>query len=79
MVQMPNHPWMLLPRGWYKWDKSQHHYVWVLSEGEMVRGLFTGKQMTVQMDFFAEQAAKELVDKCVMRELELNNEMATQL
>ena len=33
MVQMPNHSWMLLPRG-YKWDKSQHHYMWVLSEGE---------------------------------------------
>ncbi len=45
----------------------------------MVRGPFTGEQMTVQMDFFAEQAAKELVDECVMRELELNDEMVTQL
>ncbi len=31
------------------------------------------------MDFFAEQAAKELVDECVIRELELNDEMVTQL
>ncbi len=35
--------------------------------------------MTAQMDFFAEQAAKELMDECVMRELELNDEMATRL
>ena len=78
MIQMPNHPWMLLPRG-YKWDRTQHHYMWVLSEGEMAGGPFTGEQMTAQMDFFAEQAGKELVDECVMRELELNDEMAAQL
>ena len=42
-------------------------------------GLFMGEQMTVQMNFFAEQAAKELVDEHVMRELELNNEMVAQL
>ncbi len=78
MVQMPNHPWMLLLRG-YKWDRTQHHYVWVLSKGEMVRGPFTGEQMTAQRDFFAEQAAKELVDEHVIRELELNDEMVTQL
>ena len=78
MIQMPNHPWMLLPRG-YKWDRKEHHYVWVLQEGEMDRGPFMGEQMTAQMDFFAKQAAKELVDEHVMRELELNDEMATQL
>ncbi len=66
MIQMPNYPWMLLPRG-YKWDRNQHHYVWVLNEGEVDRGPFMGEQMTAQMDFFAEQAAKELVDECVMR------------
>ena len=69
---------MLLPRG-YKWDRDKHHYVWVLNKGEMAGGPFMGKQMTAQLDFFAEQAAKELVDKRVMRELELNEEMATQL
>ncbi len=78
MIQMPNHPWMLLPRG-YKWDRKQCHYMWVLNEGEADGGAFMGEQMTVQMDFFAEQAAKELVDEHVMRELELNDEMVTQL
>ncbi len=78
MIQMPNHPWMLLPRG-YKWDRDKHHYIWVLNEGEVARGPFMGEQMTVQLDFFAEQAVKELVDECVMRELELNEEMAAQL
>ncbi len=78
MIQTPNHPWMLLPRG-YKWDRNQHHYIWVLSKGEMAGGPFMGEQMTVQMDFFAEQAAKELVGKHVMRELELNNEMVAWL
>ncbi len=77
-LQTPNHPWMLLPRG-YKWDRKGHHYVWVLNEGEVEGGPFMGEQMTVQMDFFAEQAAKELVDKWVLRELELNNEVAAWL
>ncbi len=53
--------------------------MWVLSEGEMEGGPFTGEQMTVQMEFFAEQAAKDLVNEQVLRELECNDKMATQL
>ncbi len=35
--------------------------------------------MTAQMEFFAEQAAKDQVDERVLRELECNDEMVTQL
>ncbi len=78
LIQMPNHPWLLTPRG-YKWDKREHHYVWMLNEGETEQGPFTGKQMSAQVDFFAEQAAKGLVDKRVLKELECSNDMVAQL
>ena len=75
---MPDHPWLLLPRG-YKWDRRECHYVWVLSKGETDGGPFTSEQMTAQIEFFAEQAVKGLVNEQVLRELECNNEMVTQL
>ncbi len=51
----------------------------MLHKGEVEGGPFTGEQITVQMDFFAEQAAKEVVDEWVLRELELNKEVVAQL
>ncbi len=51
--------------------------MWTLNEGETEGGPYDGEQMTAQIDFFTEQAAKGLVDERVTAELGCNHNMAT--